>query len=490
MKEDLERYGEIYWHRVYQISGVYTCPKHHTFLSDSKVQIRGFNKQEYIAAKQDNCRIEETNIKYSEDVLEKLNKISNNANILLNHIYVKRPIEWFTKQYINVLIKLGFANFNGRVKQKDLTKSFKEYYGDEFLMLFQSNFDTDSEFNWLSDLTRRKNKTSHPIRHFLFTQFFGITLEELFNKEIEYRPFGDRPWSCLNPAAEHYKEDVINDMNIKYSIDAKKPIGSFTCSGGFIYTRTGPDMDYGARFKIGKVQSYGQVWKQKLQEFVLKGKSIYEISKILDVDPATVKKNIDLLYEDPPCQNPSENSNKIYKNEDVEKQKKDEWLTLVQQYPNKSKTELRKLNPALYTWLYRNCKEWLSENSPVKMEVKYKNLRVDWEERDNEILALAREKIKEIRKRAGKPKRITISVIGCELGIRSLLEKHIDKLTKTRKYLNEQTESITEFQLRRIDWAIKELNEEGMGVELWRVFKKAGIRKEYQDLLKEVKGKL
>lgn len=485
IKEDLVRYGEIYWHRIHQICGVFICPRHHTFLIDSTVNSRGFNKQEFIVATYKNCIVKENYKRYSEDDLNKIFFIAKNSEILLNNNFKRKSIKWFCNQYINVLKKIGYANINGKVKQKDLIRNFREYYGEELLLLFQSNFDVGSENSWLSDLVRRKNKTTHPIRHLLFIQFLGITLEELFNKEIEYKPFGDGPWPCLNPAAEHFKEDVINDVNIRYSYEAKRPIGSFTCGCGFIYTRTGPDVYYDARFKIGKVQSYGQVWKQKLQELVLNGKSIYEISKLLDADPATVKKYIDIIYEDPPCQDISRNSNESYNNEDVEKKKKNEWLTLVQEHPGKSKTEIRNLNPALYTWLYRNCKEWLSKNSPGKIEVKFENLRVNWEERDNEILTLAKEKVKEILKREGKPKRITISVIGSELGIRPLLEKHLNKLPMTEKYLNEQTESITEFQHRRIDWAIKELNEEGNGVELWRVFRKAGIRKEYQDELEE-----
>jgi hypothetical protein len=484
MKEDLVRYGEIYWHRIHQVSGVFICPKHHAFLIDSTVNSRGFNKHEFIAATYKNCIVKENYKKYSEDELNKIFSIAKNAEILLNNNFERKSIKWFCNQYINVLKKIGYANINGKVKQKDLIRNFKEYYGEELLQLFQSNFDVGSENNWLSDLIRRNNKTTHPIRHLLFIQFIGITLEELFNTEIEYKPFGDGPWPCLNPVVEHFKEDIINAVDIRYSFDAKKPIGSFVCNCGFIYTRTGPDVDYGSRFKIGKVQSYGQVWKQKLQELFLDGKSIYEISKVLDVDPATVKKYIDIIYEDPPCQDISRNGTEVYIREEVEINKRNEWLTLIQQHPDKSKTELRKSNPALYTWLYRNCREWLSENSPVKKEVKYENLKVNWEDRDNEILKLAMEKVQEIKNQVGKPKRITISVLGSELGIRSLLEKHLEKIPRTEMYLNEQTESISEFQLRRIDWAIKELNEEGKGTELWRVFRKAGIRKEYHRNLK------
>ncbi|WP_231969100.1 TnsD family Tn7-like transposition protein [Thermoanaerobacterium sp. RBIITD] len=54
-----------------------------------------------------------------------------------------------------------------------------------------------------------------------------------------------------------------------------------------------------------------------------------------------------------------------------------EWLKLMNHYHDKSKTELRRLNKAVYAWLYRNDKEWLQLNSP-EPRYTYKNTRVDW----------------------------------------------------------------------------------------------------------------
>lgn len=40
VKEDQERFGELYWHRIHQISGVFVCPKHKVLLQDSKIPVR------------------------------------------------------------------------------------------------------------------------------------------------------------------------------------------------------------------------------------------------------------------------------------------------------------------------------------------------------------------------------------------------------------------------------------------------------------------
>ena len=88
-------------------------------------------------------------------------------------------------------------------------------------------------------------------------------------------------------------------------------------------------------------------------------------------------------------------------------------------YPDKSKTELRQLNKAVYAWLYRNDKEWLKFNSPEPI-YKYKNTRVDWDKRDKEILAKVKVVVEEMLYSTEKPERITISLIGSKLGIRDV----------------------------------------------------------------------
>lgn len=163
--------------------------------------------------------------------------------------------------------------------------------------------------------------------------------------------------------------------------------------------------------------------------------------------------------------------------------KKKEWLDLIKQYPDKSKTELRELNRAVYAWLYRNDKVWLNMNSPISSAKKTINKRVNWDERDEEILKEVKVAIDEILKREGKPKRLTISSIGKQIGKLSLLQKHIDKMGKTKAYIEDNVESIEDYQQRRIEWAIDELKKEGDEIKEWKVMRMAGIKRGYKQSL-------
>src|SRR5690606_403795 len=112
------------------------------------------------------------------------------------------------------------------------------------------------------------NKTAHPIRHLLLSRFLGISLHDLFYKKMEYKPFGDGPWPCLNAAADHYLKPVVCDLKVSHSTDLKCPVGTFSCTCGFVYTRSGPDESEDARYRFGRIKAFGTVWEEKLKELV------------------------------------------------------------------------------------------------------------------------------------------------------------------------------------------------------------------------------
>lgn len=491
IKEDMGKYGELYWHRVHQIPGVLVCPKHKIPLYDSQVPVRGFKRHEYITASSDNCKISNEKTNYPDEILQKMIILARDIDFLLNNIFVNKTLEWFRGQYLNRLKELGFANINGRIKQKDLLKNFVDYYGHQFLKLLQSDIDIYSNCNWLTDILRRKNKTSHPLRHLLLIRFLNISIEDLFNLKLEYKPFGFGPWPCLNPAVEHYKALTIQDMQIKYGNDSKNPLGIFTCSCGFSYMRTGPDTQDKDKYKITKIIAFGPVWEAKLKELVEMRLSLRETARLLKVDPTTVKKYARNLRLKTYYQGKNQIKEKVKDNIKSMENENDKlnicrqrWLDLMKQYPNKGKTELRRINGALFSWLYRNDRDWLNENSPELRSTTNINSRVDWEQRDEEILEKVKAAVDEMLATDTKPQRITISSAGSKAGIRPLLEKHLDKLPKTKAYLEGYTESIKDFQIRRIKWAIQELQNEGQELKLWRIYRLAGIRQENEAALK------
>ncbi len=500
-EEDTTRWGEAYWHRIHQISGVYICPIHKTPLCRSRSL--PINRHQFIPACQgdylqtvqdnngnrnddynpresstwDNAVTKITALVDDDELSTRYLRLVDNVDKLLHSSYPNRPMEWFANHYVQRLMDMGLANVHGHVRQAEFRQAFLSYYGEPFLEIMQSSV-SEREDNWLQAIVRKHRKTFHPLRHLLLAQFLDMSLDDLFTREPVNQPFGAPPWLCLNPAADHYLQPVVEDLSIRYDSKTKSPIGTFACSCGFVYARKGPDANSDDKYRIGRIKTFGVVWERKLGELLKENLSLREIARRLRVDVNTVKK-----YADVAQQSPRHVSSPI--SDDLRERQRQAWLELVKLNEQKSRTELRKTNTALYTWLYRNDRRWLMEHSPKPMRVIATKSRVDWGKRDKEILALVQTEVTRILTSEGKPERISISRIGKRVGCLSLLEKHLDKMPKTKSYLESVRERVEDFQMRRIKWAMQEIEREGLDIQWWRIVRKAGIRGRAAEQLRE-----
>ncbi|TDY07310.1 UNVERIFIED_CONTAM: Tn7-like transposition protein D [Lysinibacillus xylanilyticus] len=320
----------------------------------------------------------------------------------------------------------------------------------------------------MKSITRKHRKAFHPVRHILFIHFLSASIDNFKDfLNIKYHPFGEAPFYCLNPAAVHYKERVLFDLQISICKDTKRPVGTFSCSCGFIFSRRGPDECPEDIFKIGRIKEFGYIWRDKLKQLVHHEKKSWNAAaKELNCDINTVKKySSKRIFEENQC-----NQEKV---EIVHKRV--EWLALMKQYPEYSVTALRRMAPALYMWHYRNNLEWLKSTSPKQMVKNTTSKRVDWSKRDIQMLTDIKKAIIKL-KANDRPIFINKSRIGKEIGCLSFIEKHLDKMPRTKEYLEYHVESREEFQIRRIIWACRELNENSQDVKKWKVKRLAGIR--------------
>lgn len=458
---DKKKYGEMYWYRIHQIPGL-ICVKHGTWLENSKVRTKLGNKHNFLAPNEDNCSLDTVRYVTSIEILSKYRCLVNDIESLFRNNYPHRPLEWFYHCYKDRLKGLGLASITGRVDQFTLQKSFIDYYGIEFLELLQSLI--SGEEGWISQIVRKHRKSFHPLRHLLFIRFLGLTLDDVFHKRESYQPFGTAPYPCLNVCCNQYRNDVISEVVITFSKKSKELIGTFGCPiCGFVYTRRGTD-----RYKISRVKEFGHVWGNEVNRLRGEQLSFQQIAMRVGTDKSTISNYFKRIGRGNDLLQDAIHDQMIihYRNE---------WLLLQKQNPQMSKTQLKKLNPQVYFWLYRNDRAFLDENSPVKVK-RVPQGRVDWERRDNEIQSLVQAAVKKLLEMQGKPRRITVSCIGAMIGQRPLLEKHLDKMPMTKELLSEVTETPEQFRLRRIKWAILQLLEGGESLAEWKVFKKAGIR--------------
>jgi len=212
------------------------------------------------------------------------------------------------------------------------------------------------------------------------------------------------------------------------------------------------------------------------------------VARELKVDTRTINRYVDKLGLNASWQSETTQFSPVNETNEVDdkEQNRADWIALQKQYPNATKTELRRLSPALYARLYRCDRIWLNDNSPSLQQPSVPvNKRVDWEKRDQEVKIQVEKAVQEILQQ-DKPERVTLRKVGIMTGLKALLEHKLDKLPLTKTYLEDTVESVEMFQDRRIRWAIALLEQKGEEVKVWKIMRIAGLRNNYLERVENI----
>jgi len=491
VQEDRRKFGECYWHRVYQIPGVEICPLHKVWVRNSAVPAQNVQtRYEFISAENAISDTLPKEIDENEQFFEILFAFAHDTQWLLNQRGLSQDLPTFQFWYRRLLADLGLSTYRGRVDRNALLLRFKNMYASELLRMLHCELDEHTEDSWLVRLARKPDNAQHPLHHLLFIHCLEQRAETFFHLPTENKPFGTGPWPCLNPACVHYLEPKIKKCDIIYSSYVSgRPIGTFSCDCGFIYSRTGSDTSAEDRWKRGKIEAFGHVWEKKLGQLWANEKlSLRAIARELGVDPLTIKRQatrMGLSFPRPVRKSSPLNETRQLRPRITripEKEKLESyravWIVTLQSYPDIGIKTLRSKVPGVYTWLYRNDPFWLNEHRPPPMKrTKQRNSPVDWSGRDQELAEIVRASAERLRKIPGRPSRISLSAIGRDIGQLSLLQQHLGKLPITAITLRKLVESREVFAVRRVQWVTEQYRQDHTHPTRWELVKKAGIER-------------
>ncbi|HWP95989.1 MAG TPA: TnsD family transposase [Syntrophomonadaceae bacterium] len=445
--EQRKAFGEGFWHRLHQVPGMLVCAKHMLPLSNSSVLVPGLNKHQYRAPDEDCCMLIPRGVSLKANTLEMLAQLSQDVDWVLRANIGPLEPGRYEQHYLAYLIERGLATATGRVYQKDLGRSFIGFYGHDLLKTLHSDINLHSDTHWLANIVRKHRKSFHPIRHLLIMRFLSGSPEKFFSNFNVYLPFGEGPWLCLNAAANHYLKPVVKNLIVTHCADTKRPVGTFSCDCGFVYSRRGPDKMEEDKYKIGRIKSFGLVWQDKLSSLLaIENLSLREMGRILNVDTNTIKKYAKITTSD---------------------------------FNSSWRKEGEKVSTDICTDAKVIGKSNTGESEQpeiIRKGQKSKVPRIDWKERDKQILLEVKKIVKEMLLSQNKPKQITIGGIGKRLGLKSLLDKKLDKLPLTKAYLHKVKETAEDFQKRRVKWAVKELYSKGETLAIWKIKRLAGLQ--------------
>lgn len=149
------------------------------------------------------------------------------------------------------------------------------------------------------------------------------------------------------------------------------------------------------------------------------------------------------------------------------------WLEAWEKMPNAGRDQLRKAAGSTYTWLLRHDKEWLMDHPKDQRPKGGNKVFADRNSQDLLLADRVRETARELRSLVSKPVWITKTCLIKKAGITFQL---LPQLPLTQKIVEEETESLMEYRLRRIAWAENQLITQGKPAIKWQVLKLAAIR--------------
>jgi hypothetical protein len=439
VEQDRSNFGETYWHRIHQVPGVEVCPHHVTFLEESNTLWRNLrNPGEAFAAEHSINDTPARAIDTSEHIQSIQLNIARQALWLLESSAGSVGGQTLGRRYHNLLLRLGLAYYNGQVRTAQLTKNFLAFYSSEFLESLGCDV-RNPYSSWLMRLlrTHKSEVAQHPLRHILFLISIGGSAPEVLESFVEFKPFGDGPWPCLNHASGHFAEPRIHSYRVNdgEKKNLGKPTGTFSCACGFIYTRTGPDRSEADRPRWTSVRAYGAEWENLLER--LWGDTsltLRQVAQELGVNELTVKRraiNLDLPFPRPS-------------------------LGITQ--PGKEIPDRYKIKqPVQRKSVNTNVRN--SRLSPLKKKLTSKT-HINWEKQDLILSEAVRNAVSQIRS-AAIPRRVSITAIVRLVGCRAWLEKNLDKLPLTSGVFATHLESFENYSVRRILWATDSFRNEG-----------------------------
>ncbi len=432
-QEMLTNHGELYWCRDHQLPSVLVCPRHACPLRESLVSFTQYSRHEFVAATPENCPPQARPIipVIEHAVVSHLQRLAWLSAELLDNPPMSRTFTGWSGRYRSQMLETGLAHSITTMDQRRFDEEFRSYYG-QILRLLPNVMDAN-EFagDWLTAMVRNRRTASHPLYHLLVQNF-------LAQRKRKISPFGTGPWPCLNPLAQHSSSTPIKSMT--QHRNRKNTVGVFACSCGYAYTRC----LYSTTDTLGppRFLRYGPLLEPALRKLVASGYGLRETGRALQLEPKTVvllARNLGVAVPwalVPSGQITSKNT------------------------PNQKSVEMPPPN------------EPFSPSSRKSARAHHDWAAIDraWAAKLSVLVAIISNEI--------PPVRITVAELERRASHRGWIIKRRHHLPQTMAFLDHAVEGVAKFQLRRIHWAITELELDGGPVKAWKVMRKAGLRSE------------
>ncbi len=428
-KEDLERYGEVYLHRLNNLPGIDICPKHLCYLEKYPLVYpeNSFRQYVYINPDRLTAKVIECCSQAETALAKSALEVCQTNGLKLSELLLRMD-----------QLYRDFGYLKGqRLNARKLYEDLLSYYGKDYLAakncLLSSNQFEDYQRTYLYLHKEGYYKHFIPFKFLLIVNFLSGSFNNFMNTSCKKLDLQENGLCCYNPASNHYGQRVVKDFNIIDKRDYFEVIARCDC--GMIYSARSDDLS-----KV-KILQYGTVFYHKIQELIQQGLSLKEIGSRLNISVKTVR-----FIRD-------NNSNRI---DDKIRHYRKRFLELKESNPELNSHYFRKHDSDLYYFLTRYDKDWFDEHSKFNLE----QTRVNKETLDLELYHQTKIVINNL-KAIFPPERITKRRILEEIGIEKF---QLSQYPKTKELIDKEAESFLDYYLREIEPIVRRIIDEGLNI--------------------------
>lgn len=443
-KEDIEKYGETYWHRLPQMPGVKLCPKHRCSIKNSSVSFERMRVRIYPASyilRNMDDRMECLESQYGEEYFS----IAQETAWLLEHGRQFGGHQPISRKYREFMKQQNYADFHGTsINRAALRHDFVERYGKAFIGELLP-YDGDPLY-WLRYLQESIGFNLRPLHHILLMRFFAGTVENFFHMEVKKEvPYGNGPWPCANKLCRHYRKAVAVQTGLRKM--GNEVWAWFKCPHcGMRYRRSDPGQSFEEYLKKPCISDKGFVYEECLKECLSNAElSLNVIADMLGVGASTIgqyaKRNgVDVKKR----RKASYYSYGADKSEGETVYYKRRVLEELQKTPVMSCLDLKERVPGAYEWLIRKEPDWIHARLIHEFD------KPRWNEWGEAALAELKAAYAEIQSSGDKRKRMNISWLARVAGInRDDIYGRLRYLPEMQKFFDKVCETQEEWIRRR-----------------------------------------
>ncbi|NOH29495.1 TnsD family Tn7-like transposition protein [Vibrio mediterranei] len=396
-KNDLHEHGVAYWHLSHQVPGLEACAAHSSWLVHQELPSRNHVRCHFLPSPQTtpiHCSNIATEFAFfvTKRVLALQAKDKHQSHFVLSEYYRKQ------------LALNGFVTANGRIRRKSILEGLYELSEGLFMSPTPLSVRSKSDFSFLSTLLSGKF-SQHPFKH--------LMLEFYFSK---CQPPNVAAIKSFPIALAVYEEGKCCDLlRSGLSMAAvSREIGRSRC-----YVKS---MALKHNIPVNlKPKKITLSLKSSVIRLARRGFHREVIAKLHDISSGSVELIISstsgLVTWRRKC-----------KFESLRRRYRYQIMQFIESTPEATRQEIKDAQEAAYHWLYSHEHEWLETVLPNATKTRHVD-RVDWYQRDNELVDVIRELL---LSSSNKPSRTELDKA---LGGHGWLTSKLKKMPKTKELL-------------------------------------------------------